>query len=205
MTNQYVDWTERELEVCKKAWIAGHSASEIARTLPGRSRNSVIGIVTRRGWLQAARQAPAAPARMPKVAVVKPPKAPKVKAALVRTAPRPGPQNKPGAAFGFMSATTHAEALKKRAEAVSYGQKVIDAFVTPANDDAIPLLERRFGQCSWPVGEPERAAQQLCCGRRITGERTKSTATYCDTHRQKAAPFGVPQARDLMRSVRRAA
>lgn len=214
MTNQHVDWTETELAVAERAWKAGHSGAEIARKLPGRTRNAIIGVAHRRGWAQASRKAPAAPAQpeakqpAPVVAALAPPaalKAPPMKPARHRTAPRPGPQKKTPVAFGYVNATTHAEAQKKREDALNFGERVIRDFTSPSNDDAIPLIQRRFGQCSWPVGEPDRAANQLCCGQPVIGERTKSTATYCDQHRLRAAPTGVPSVRDLARSIRRAA
>lgn len=41
---------------------------------------------------------------------------------------------------------------------------------------AIPLVGRPFGTCAWPVGEPERPCDQLCCGARTGGR------TYCVSH-----------------------
>lgn len=207
--NQHNDWRPQELDLAEKAWRAGHSASEIARKLPGRTRSAVIGKAHRMGWIQQTRAKPSAPARAP--ILPKEPKAPKVKAVSAnprgahRTAPRPGPQKKTPVVFGYVHATTHAEAETKREQAAVAGANHIKSFHFPANDDAIPLIQRQFGQCSWPVGTPERPADQLCCGQRVIGDRTKSTATYCDMHRMRAAPAGVPSVRDLSRSVRRAA
>lgn len=215
MTNQHVDWTEAELAVAEKAWKAGHSGSEISRKLPGRSRCAIIGVAHRRGWTQASRKAPAVPAAAaPEVAkpapvvIATPPaaiKAPPIKPVRHRTAPRPGLQKATPVAFGYMPATTQAEADQKREQAAVAGAQHIQGFNFPANDDAIPLIDRRSSQCSWPVGNPVRPAKQLCCGQPVIGYRTKSTATYCDKHRLRAAPAGVPSVRDLTRSVRRAA
>lgn len=44
-------WTAEREEIVRTMWTAGHSASQIAKRLNcGVSRNSVIGIVHRRGW-----------------------------------------------------------------------------------------------------------------------------------------------------------
>ena len=42
-------WHDHEIETMKKMWLAGNSATEIARVLPSRSRNSVIAKVHRLG------------------------------------------------------------------------------------------------------------------------------------------------------------
>lgn len=200
------NWTEDRIAKCKRLYIdEGMSASETARSLgSGCTRNAVVGKAHRMGWMVSGRQSAASPVL----------KAPTVARSLhvgrigdrfKPTPPKPGPQNKPGAVFGNMPASTAAEAAQKRIDAQKAGLATILKAVEAANDDAIPLIERRFGQCSWPVGEPVRPADQLCCGQPVIGERTKSTATYCDQHRRRAAPTGVPVARDLIRSVRRAA
>ena len=195
-------WKPEELAEVKRRWLVGESAGTIEQAFPGRTRAAIIGLIHRQGWQNLGRGEMAAKASM---------KAPTVRKAGAnprgahRTAPRPGPQKQTPVVFGYVQATTHAEAEVKREQAAIAGAQHIRAFHFPANDDAIPLVERRFGQCSWPVGEPERPAEQLCCGQPVVGERTKSTATYCDRHRIRAAPAGVPLVRTLIRSVRRAA
>ena len=42
-------WTEDRVEVLKKLWAEGHSASQIAKQLGGVTRNAVIGKVHRLG------------------------------------------------------------------------------------------------------------------------------------------------------------
>lgn len=44
------DWTANELETIRTRWGAGDSAGEIAKTLRGRTRNAVIGMVHRKGF-----------------------------------------------------------------------------------------------------------------------------------------------------------
>lgn len=45
-------WGLEELETAKEMWMSGSSASEIAAVLPLRSRNAVIGVVRRQGWVR---------------------------------------------------------------------------------------------------------------------------------------------------------
>lgn len=47
MTWKKSDWKEVELKTLRYMWLAGASASDISRALPGRTRNSVLGIVHR--------------------------------------------------------------------------------------------------------------------------------------------------------------
>ena len=60
-----MSWTDERVEVLKKLWAEGHSASQIAKQLGGVTRNAVIGKVHRLGLsgrnTVAPRQAPAAP------------------------------------------------------------------------------------------------------------------------------------------------
>lgn len=203
--NQHQPWPDDHLADVKKRWAAGESASTIAKVFPGRTRAAVIGVVHRQGWQHLGRGDPADVANLKAPPVTRNLHVGRIGDRFKPKPPKPGPQNKPGAAFGNMPATTAAEAAQKRIDAQKAGLATILKAVEVANDDAIPLMERRAFQCSWPVGEPDRAADQLCCGQPVIGERTKSTATYCDRHRLRASPAGVPSVRDLTRSVRRAA
>jgi GcrA cell cycle regulator len=54
-------WTDERVEVLKKLWLDGHSASQIAKQLGGVTRNAVIGKVHRLGL--SGRATPSQPAR----------------------------------------------------------------------------------------------------------------------------------------------
>lgn len=210
-------WLPEEYEMLRERWDRGDSAAVISRAMPNRSRDAILGMVHRLGLVHGDRDAVLKPSRPLRAPSVK--RAPstgsghsfsKGKTLAARIAdkqspPKPGSQKKTPVAFGNMPATTHAEAEVKREAAAVAGAQHIKSFHFPANDDAILLVDRRFGQCSWPVGEPVRPADQLCCGQPVIGERTKSTATYCDQHRLRASPTGVPSVRGLARTFRRAA
>ena len=72
-------WTEERVELLKKLWLDGLSASQIAKQLGGVTRNAVIGKVHRLGL--SGRAAPSQPARP----VFKAPRAP-------RPTPAPAPR-----------------------------------------------------------------------------------------------------------------
>ena len=54
-------WTDERVEMLKKLWLDGHSASQIAKQLGGVTRNAVIGKVHRLGL--SGRATPSQPAR----------------------------------------------------------------------------------------------------------------------------------------------
>ena len=182
-------WPADHVEKLKELWALGKTASEIARMIPGRSREAVCGKARR--LKLAARDTPA------HLAATKPKKdwaarAPEVKRNLYAATnginarggrpPKPGPQSKPGAVFGAMGATTAEEASRARVKAAAYGEKALAAFTVPANDDSVLLIERRRSQCAWPVGTPDRPALQMCCGQRVPDGQSTATESYCPDH-----------------------
>ena len=60
-----------------------------------------------------------------------------------------------------------------------------------ANDNSVPLMERKFGQCAWPVGTPDRPRDQLVCGA-STYEGVEN-CPYCVTHAKRAFARDVTQ------------
>ena len=65
-------WTDERVELLKKLWLEGHSASQIAKQLGGVTRNAVIGKVHRLGL--SGRAAPSQPSRQ----VLRTPRPPRV-------------------------------------------------------------------------------------------------------------------------------
>ena len=62
-------WTDERVDVLKRLWLEGHSASQIAKQLGGVTRNAVIGKVHRLGL--SGRATPSQPAR-PVLKITKP-------------------------------------------------------------------------------------------------------------------------------------
>lgn len=191
-------WPRPQVETLKTLWIEGKSASEIAKVLPGRSRCSVIAKVHRLGLAgrgtpaQLARRAPAAPEvkRDRSTGAI-------VQNVAARTPPKPGQQNRPAMAFGNIEVVNAAETEKRRTAHRAHGEKIIDGFAAPANDTAILLMERRRYQCAWPVGEPERPAQQMCCGLPVQEGVGTALESYCAAHQQRAASAYQPVRREI--------
>jgi len=182
-------WPADEEAKIRKLWDEGLSGSEIARKLPGRSREAVLGKARRLGLKD--RDGPANFQSQTAVTIAsRKAKAPEVKRSLQAGAinarkGRPAPP-KPADQNPFGSAQTPAQAEKARAKAAVVGAATISRFTTPANDDAIPLLSRRPFQCSWPVGTPDRPANQMCCGQPVPEGGNRATPTYCPDHAARA-------------------
>lgn len=193
------NWTSSAEAEMKRLYVdEGKSASEVAKAMGGGcTRNAVIGKAHRLGWMKEHRQKPAAVGL----------KAPRVRRdrstdAIVqniaaRTPPKPGQQNRPAIAFGHIEVVNAAETENRRTAQRAQGEKIIEGFAAPANDTAIPLMERRRFQCAWPVGEPERPAQQMCCGLPVQEGVGTALESYCAAHQQRAASAYQPVRREI--------
>src|SRR5579864_9459577 len=85
-------WTEERVELLKKLWLDGLSASQIAKQLTGVTRNAVIGKVHRLGL--SGRAAPSHPSR-PAFKAPRPPRPISMPAPRVRTALEARPHHAP--------------------------------------------------------------------------------------------------------------
>ncbi|WP_024354202.1 GcrA family cell cycle regulator [Brevundimonas naejangsanensis] len=170
-------WHDHEIETMKKMWLAGNSATEIARVLPSRSRNSVIAKVHRLGLtrerMEAKASPPASTGRAPAV------KRNRTTGGIKIDKPAPA------SSFGRFAPSSPAEAAKKREHFAKHGAGIIDGFAEAANDTSILLIDRRRFQCSWPVGDVS-GAKQMCCGQPVDPAATGATETYCLTHHKRA-------------------
>lgn len=194
------EWPDRQVEILRKMWAEKKTATEIANCLPGKSRAAVLGKARRLG-LEARDKPVNFQTHTATAQAKRKPMAPSVKrdrstGAIVqniaaRKPPKPGPQNRPAVAFGKVEVVNAAETEKRRAVHRAHGEKIIDGFTAPANDTAIPLMERRRFQCAWPVGEVSGAGQ-MCCGLPTDPDAPATTASYCPTHRARASA-GIPK------------
>lgn len=178
MTN----WTETLLAECKRLYIdEGKSAAETARALGhGITRNSVVGQAHRRGWTKHHRKAPTAP--------------------TVKLAPKVQPFAKPAISLaGTRAPVAKKEIARLRERQQAEAGKASARADKSANDNSVPLVGRRFGQCAWPVGAPARPADQLCCAKTVPEGARRP---YCREH--LALAIGkVVSAKELQRSLRR--
>lgn len=181
-----MSWTDERVELLKKMWNEGQSASAIAKELGGVTRNAVIGKVHRLGLSNRAGAAPAAEAP-----VAEPPR-PAADPPGASAAPRPEPA-RPEAANPQPAdepAPAAATPMPPRKQIIPAGQPLppqpsaneIDptalAKVSEVEKKArrISLMELTERTCKWPVGDPATPDFWFC------GLPAQQGKPYCEAH-----------------------
>ena len=152
-----MSWTDERVELLKKLWTDGLSASQIAAQMGGVTRNAVIGKVHRLSLSGRARPTSSAP-RQRKM------RAP----SLNRSAPRTFVN-------GNTVMKTHAAPAPRRMPAVV----PIEDIVVPISLN-ISLLSLTDQMCKWPIGDPSAEAFHFC------GHRNFNSLPYCEYHSRLA-------------------
>lgn len=134
-------WTDERVELLKKLWQDGLSASQIAKQLGGVTRNAVIGKVHRLGL--SGRAAPSKPART----VFKAPR-PARPAAAAPSAPRRIAEPTPLAAAPQPSPVRYVEEAPGMATVLTLGAHM----------------------CKWPIGDPSSDSFTFCGKRADDGQ-----------------------------------
>ena len=161
-------WNDERVELLKKLWGEGLSASQIAGRLGGVTRNAVIGKVHRLGL-----SGRATTSRM------KNPR-PRLRTAAAQ-AKRPGKSR-----FGSIGSPSFRALYQPEAE----------AYAAPAEELVIPMAERKSIQtlgdcnCRWPIGDPQLADFHFCGKDKVTG------LPYCEFHARRAFQPPQPRRRD---------
>jgi GcrA cell cycle regulator len=152
-------WTDDRVELLKKLWSEGFSASQIAAEMGGVTRNAVIGKVHRLGLSGRGKAStPGAPrTRKPRPIGAPPPSAPVLRgntALAAKFTPRPEAQPAPVVHF--------------------------DEDVVIPLSERVTIMELREFMCRWPMGDPTRPDFRFCGGRAIGG------LPYCTHHSRMA-------------------
>lgn len=153
-----MSWTDERVELLKKLWQDGLSASQIAAELGSVTRNAVIGKVHRLG-LSGRAKASAAPVQRQRK-IVRPAPA---KTVVYHPASRGGAQLAP---VVVTTAETE-EALEVR--------PATETVVIPMTR-RVTIMELREGVCRWPLGDPLGSDFAFC------GNDCSIGATYCTYH-----------------------
>ena len=151
-----MSWTDERVELLKKLWAEGLSASQIANQLGGVTRNAVIGKVHRLGLSGRATTS-------------------RVKSSRARRRPsRPRGE-------GQASYVTYGNvALKPHYEADADPE--LDPLPRPVEEIYIPPEERASiltlteTKCRWPIGDPSDEDFYFC------GREARLESPYCDHH-----------------------
>lgn len=159
-------WNDERVEILKKLWSEGLSASQIASRLGSVTRNAVIGKVHRLGLSGRA-----------------------TTSRMKTHRPRPRMMNAKRAAQKSRFQQSGNPALR-----ALYGQD--DVFVPPVEELVIPLAERKTIQtlvessCRWPIGDPQAPEFHFCGKNKVTG------LPYCEFHARRAFQPPQPRRRD---------
>ncbi|WP_417685167.1 GcrA family cell cycle regulator [Roseibium sp.] len=154
-----MSWTNERVELLKKLWTEGHSASQIANELGGVTRNAVIGKVHRLG-LSGRAKAPAPAAK---------PRRSRSSTSSSSSTPRAAaqPQSQGATALKMEAAPAPVAQIKPQAEPV--------AELVPMSERAtiLSLTERT---CKWPIGDPGSEDFYFC------GRNSDPGVPYCAHH-----------------------
>jgi GcrA cell cycle regulator len=174
---QPLGWTDERVEILKKLWMEGLSASQIAGELgEGVTRNAVIGKVHRLKLSARAKPTNAAPRARPAV-----------RPAPRRVASPAATISSTMAGMNKMRATVQrpqtmgatALAIDPQADAALYVAPVSQEIFIP-EDKRLNLLQLTELTCKWPIGDPLTKDFYFC------GGHAQDTSPYCEFHAHKA-------------------
>ena len=156
-------WTDERVELLKKLWTDGLSASQIAAELGNVTRNAVIGKVHRLGMSGRAKDAKPATS-----AAARPRKVTRAPSAPAPIAPQPHVNN-------VVMAPIPLQAV---AEAPVVFADAEDEVAIPMSE-RVTIMDLRESMCRWPMGDPTKPEFRFCGARSITG------LPYCTHHARK--------------------
>ncbi|MFC4625779.1 GcrA family cell cycle regulator [Daeguia caeni] len=176
-----MNWTDERVELLKKLWNEGLSASQIAAQLGGVSRNAVIGKVHRLKLSGRGKTTTTAP-RSKKVNTAAP------------AASRPSTQasNNVGGSQSHANTTvrpaaTVTKTVGSAALQVEYETDTVsETVMKPASDVVVPisrrlsLLQLSERTCKWPIGDPLSEEFHFC------GHESGESSPYCAYHSKLA-------------------
>lgn len=149
-----MSWTDERVELLRKLWNEGLSASQVAAELgAGITRNAVIGKIHRLGLAERAKT-------------------------VVSTRPRvaKAPRQPPAPRIGGGVAGNVALAFAPPAPVVARPRPVEEEVVIPMSE-RVTLMELRESVCRWPMGDPTTPEFRFCGGPSPVGG-----GPYCAYH-----------------------
>lgn len=168
-----MNWTDERVELLKKLWGEGLSASQIAAQLGGVTRNAVIGKVHRLK-LSGRGKTSAAPARSKKVNAV-------------NSTARVNVNATPSASQQTMVRTSVHKSVGATALQAEYSvEAVAHTVIKSAADVVVPisrhltLLQLSERTCKWPLGDPLNEDFHFC------GNDSAEAGPYCGYHSKLA-------------------
>ncbi|UDQ87560.1 GcrA cell cycle regulator [Xanthobacter autotrophicus] len=167
-----MSWNDERVELLKKLWSEGLSASQIATELGEVTRNAVIGKVHRLGLSGRAKAAPA-PAR-PRASGTAPAKTGPMGGPMGAPAGRPDNQARPQRPTTIGNTALAAD-LDEAPEEAPAPAPVMSDNVVPMTQGCT-IMQLTESTCRWPLGEPGTDSFHFCGGKANPG------MPYCQTH-----------------------
>lgn len=178
-------WTEERVELLKKLWLEGLSASQIAGVLgEGVTRNAVIGKVHRLKLSGRAKPV----ASTPRVRTAPRPPARRVAPAV--NAPRPSGAGIPlstsimksrpmaGGGGGAIQGATALKISEDLQASVEMAPQAAELYIP--EERRLSLLQLNEHTCKWPIGDPLTPDFYFC------GQHSDEGKPYCDFHSRRA-------------------
>lgn len=179
-------WTDERVELLRKLWGDGLSASQIAGELGGVSRNAVIGKVHRLGLSGRTKPPAAATGSRPRKEAT--PRAattqPVSEASVEPQAPQPFAPAFEEAAIASTAPVT----------AVVDIEPVDQSGVVVPTSERVTIMDLREYMCRWPMGDPTSPNFRFCGARAVTG------MPYCAHHASIAYQPVIDRRRDRKRA-----
>ncbi len=171
-----MSWTDDRVEILKKMWGEGQSASQIAKELGGVTRNAVIGKVHRLGLSNRATGGNKAAAKDKPAAKAAPKPAPKKAAAKKPVAAAPEPAPKPVVPMR-KPIVPAGQPLPPQPSANEISPEAL-ASVREVEKGAkkLHLMELTERTCKWPIGDPATEEFWFC------GLPAQQGKPYCEAH-----------------------
>ena len=157
-----MNWTDERVELLKKLWADGLSASQIAAQLGGVTRNAVIGKVHRLNL--SGRAKPAAAQARPR----------KTRQATVSSS-RPAQRTMPIVGNTALKVQPTTAPAPRRVQA----QVPLENLVVPISLN-VSLMALNDQMCKWPIGDPGAENFHFC------GHRSFNSLPYCEYHSRLA-------------------
>ena len=165
-----MSWTDERVELLKKLWTDGLSASQIAAELGGVTRNAVIGKVHRLGLSGRAKP------------VSTKPRTRKPRATLHR--------KKSGGSSRPMSVGATALQAGEEPDPLTRAQPVaVEELVIPLHERA-DIMDLNDSVCRWPIGDPQQDDFHFC------GRKAEVSGPYCEHHAKIAFQQGMNNQRN---------
>ncbi len=179
-----MSWTDDRVEILKKMWGEGQSASQIAKELGGVTRNAVIGKVHRLGLSNrnGGGGSKAAKDKAAPRAAAKPKAAPKKKVEATKPIPAttsavpPAPENKPVGPMRKPIVPAGQPLPPQRSANEISPEALASVREVEKGAKRLGLMELTERTCKWPIGDPATEDFWFC------GLPAQSGKPYCEAH-----------------------